>query len=424
MSPRVKRGAFTRKCRRCPWTGTYDTAAKADYAKRKHSCRRWQQRAEAAERGRARMEAVDRMPKPCLHPIAEHQHGTYACYTLDACRCEPCCAAQTAYEQNRVRQQAYGRWDNLVAAEPARRHVNRLRAQGMGAMRIAELAGVSGGSMTKLIYGHYAPGPGGRNGNGELLRGPSERIRKDVAQRILAVQLELRDGARVPNTDTARRLQALVANGWSMSKLGQQLGGSPGNFNPVVTGRRREVSVRTAKAVHALYLELADVAPPEDEWRDKIAASRSRGLARSKGWTPPLRLNGRQVVGTVLPLPELDDDTSGLTLVEDAPAYDEAAVERRMNGDRTAALTKADRIEIVRRARELGWSHRDIEHRTGLTKVERYLPSTAAAVTDPRPMRDRGASGRDAGTTGVASYAPAADASVADTDNRKEVLAS
>lgn len=368
MSRRVKRAAFKRTCRRCQWTGTYDTAGKGDYAKRSHSCARWLAKAAAAERGSARMASVDRTPKPCLHKVAEHQHGTYACYTLDACRCGPCCAAVAAYETDRVRQKAYGRWDNLVDAEPARAHVNALRAQGMGFKRIGELARVSNGSMTKLLYGHYAPGPGGRNGNGELLRGPSERIQKGTAERLLAVRLELRDGAVVDGAETTRRLQALVANGWSMSKLGRRLGVLPGNFNTTVNGTRTQVTVATAKAVHTLYVELVDQAPPEAEWRDKIAASRARNIAAARGWAKPLRIGGRVHIGPALPLPA--DESLGEL---EALAYDEAAVTRRLSGDRTAALTKADRLEVVRRARELGWSYLDIERRAGIPKAERYI---------------------------------------------------
>lgn len=361
MSRRVKRGTY-RRSHSCGWSGTFDTAGKADHAKRRHSCARWIAKAESAERGRARSAAVDRTPKPCHHKVANHQHGTYACYTLDACRCPACAHAVRDYEQNRVRQQAYGRWDNLVDADPARNHVRRLMAAGMGLKRVGAAADVSTGVMWKLLYGR--PNAAGQ-------RTPSRRITKAVEARLLAVELDLADGAMVPNTDTARRLQALVAIGWSMSKLGLRLGVLPGNFNSVVTGKRPMVTVVTAKAVHDLYLELADQQPPEDNQRDRIAASRARRHAATHGWIPPLRFNGRLVVGSVLPLPELDDDAVVLELDD---TFDEAVVQRRLAGDRSGRLMKADRIEIVARARAAGWSLNDITARAGITKPERYLP--------------------------------------------------
>lgn len=313
MSRPVKHGTFRRHCRTCGWSNTFTTAGRADYAKSKHSCERHLRLAEARGRGEARMERVDRAPKSCPHPKANggqgHVHGTYACYTLDACRCLPCKKAQREYEQNRIRQQAYGRWDNLVDAEPVRAHVNFLREQGMGAKRIAALAGISTGSMSKLLYGHYAPTgtgkSGGRYGKGQLDRGPAKRVRKETAEKLLAVRLELSHGNRVDGADTARRLQALVANGWSISKLGRRLGITPANMTPLVrtcSGRSRDtVTVATAKAVHALYAELADVAPPAATHRDKIAASRARRYAQEHGWAPPLRINGRLLLGSALP---------------------------------------------------------------------------------------------------------------------------
>ncbi|WP_134740022.1 hypothetical protein [Nocardioides sp. 503] len=363
MTRSVKRGAYRRTCRTCSWTGTYDTAAKASHAKRRHSCSRWLAKAAAAERGQARLAAVDRTPKPCLHKQANHQHGTYACYTLDACRCEPCCVAVSVYETERVRQHAYGRWNGLVDAEPARIHVRRLMAAGMGLKRICAVADLSSGVIWKLLYG--CPRVDGTR------RPPQKRLRPATADRILAVELDLADGAKVATTDTARRLQALVALGWSMSKLGTRLGWTPGNFNPVVNGTQREVTVRTAKAVHSLYLALVDQAPPEDEWRDRIAASRARNLASARGWAKPLRINGRIHIGSALPLP--DDALEVVDTSADADDYDEAAVLRRLSGDRTAPLTKDDRVEIVRRARADGWSLLDIQDRAGITKPERYL---------------------------------------------------
>lgn len=57
----------------------------------------------------------------------------------------------------------------------------------------------------------------------------------------------------------------------------------------------------------------------------------------------------------------------------EAAAYDEAAVLRRLDGDLSVPLTKADRLEIVRRARLAGWSLLDLEHRAGIPKAERYI---------------------------------------------------
>lgn len=75
------------------------------------------------------------------------------------------------------------------------------------------------------------------------------------------------------------------------------------------------------------------------------------------------------------------DDALGVDSLRPAPEPgdhaepDEAAVLRALDGDRSVALRKPDRLEVVRRARARGWSYLDIERITGITKVERYLPA-------------------------------------------------
>lgn len=56
--------------------------------------------------------------------------------------------------------------------------------------------------------------------------------------------------------------------------------------------------------------------------------------------------------------------------------YDEVAVIRVLEGDKSILQGRHWRVvkvEVVRRAREKGWSYRKIEAVTGITKPERYL---------------------------------------------------
>lgn len=243
-----------------------------------HSCAKQIARAAAAERGRARMAAIDRAPKACLHKETDHQHGTYACYTLDKCRCIPCAEAASAYEQDRTRQQAYGRWNGYVDAEPARKHVRALMDAGMGLKRIVAVGGASQGTLWKLMYGK-------RRRDGSQI--PSRRIKPEVAERLLAVTVDLAEGAVVAPIGTTRRVQALVAVGWSMAKIAERIGVSRGNFTPIAHGRRN-ITRRHQKAIVALYEELWDQEPPRDNHRDRIACARALNYAASHGWAPPL----------------------------------------------------------------------------------------------------------------------------------------
>ncbi|WP_326828716.1 hypothetical protein OIE13_22660 [Streptosporangium sp. NBC_01810] len=208
--------------------------------------------------------------------MSDREHG-YARYKLDGCRCYPCAAAMSDYVRNRKRAIAYGRWEPYVDAEPVRVHVKTLSEFGIGWKRVAALAGISSGSMSKLLYGVPSQG-----------RDPSKRIRPEAAVKILAIEptLDLLGAAvSIDASGTRRRLQALVATGWSQSKLGVRLGIDPQNFSSML--RRAKVLVGTARAVRDLYDELWDQAPPEGTHRDKIAASRARNHAATKSWLPP-----------------------------------------------------------------------------------------------------------------------------------------
>src|SRR5436190_2797483 len=344
MTKPVKRGTFRRTCRRCSWSGEATTSGRADHAKRRHNCDKHLAKAAATARDQARDAAIDRTPAPCFHKEVVHQHGTYTCYTNDKCRCRPCSKAAADYERSRVRRNAYGR-SNLVDAEPARQHVRQLMAGGMGWKTVASKSELSPTVICQLLYGKPRP---------------TERLRKRSAEQILAIQLELAPSAVVDGTDTARRLQGLVAMGYTQTLLADRLDSQLGNFGPLIRGERN-VLAATAKAVHALYVELGNSEPPTATAQQRTTVLRMKRHAARKGWLPPVRVGGRVVAGSALPI--RDDETSGYPPLsaESGSEFDEAAVMRFVNGERNLPLTTVDRVEIVRRWREQGRPLRELE---------------------------------------------------------------
>jgi transcriptional regulator with XRE-family HTH domain len=270
---------YTTSCSDCGWTSNPTKhQARAEHAYRIHSCDKHRRREAARARRLEREAAVDRTPKPCQHKHARHEHGTHACYVLDRCRCRPCADANAAYEHDRARLHAYGRFEQRwVDAGPVREHIQSLTRAGLGTKKIGELAGYSQGAMTKLIYGSQ--------GNP-----PTKRIRREHADAILAVRATidtLAPGARTDGTGTRRRLQALMAQGWSQSKLAREIGYELRNFAYLVQGKR-EVTVRTARNVRRLYDRMWDVAPPRATKYDRGSYTRSVKYAAAHGWLPPL----------------------------------------------------------------------------------------------------------------------------------------
>jgi hypothetical protein len=107
-----------------------------------------------------------------------------------------------------------------------------------------------------------------------------ERQRSEILP--LPTAQQQRDAYRV-----RRRLQALVAIGWSQAKLADRLGMLGGNFGRVI-GRTDQVLASTARAAQELYEELWSSPPPETDHRSRQSASRARNQAARAGWAPPL----------------------------------------------------------------------------------------------------------------------------------------
>lgn len=347
-------------CAACGWSSRPLTPGRAAYALRRHSCVKHRRLAERRARAQERRAAVDRTPKPCLHPQASHQHGTNAAYKLDRCRCQSCTAANSAYEANRARQRAYGR-QAYVDAAPARTHVLALMQGGVGLRRLAALSGVPTGAVSRLIYGRSQP-------DGTVHR--SARVRAATAEALMAVQLDEQThapGARIDSAGVRRRLRALIALGWSQAKLAKRLGVQPCNFGRMLY-HRKTITAGRARAVRALYDELSMQLPPAETHQERIAASRAQNYARARGWLPPLAYDDDQLdTPDDLPTAEMDEGLAAEDVV------DEAAILRRMDGDRTVRVQGAEAAEVIRRLRAAGHSDAHIGAVTGL-RVDRYAP--------------------------------------------------
>lgn len=282
----VRRATRHHRCARCGYEETYHNAGakEARYWFARHSCRKREEAMLRAAMREARMEAIDRTPKPCLHKQANHQHGTNACYVLDGCRCEPCSHARMEQDRWRARQKAYGRYTRYVNADAVREHVRSLMDAGMGLKRIVKVSGVSQGALWKLMYGKRQP---------DGSQTPSRRVLRDTAERLYALDpawngpLDLADGARVPADEARRRVRALVALGWSQSKIAAALGITRANFR-VADDACTHITVATDKAIAALYADWSTRLPPQTDQRERIAASRARNYAKAHGWPPPL----------------------------------------------------------------------------------------------------------------------------------------
>lgn len=215
----------------------------------------------------------------CQCKRAKHQHGTRIAYVVDKCRCDDCREAATAYERNRRRQTLYGRYDTgRVDAAPVREHIRYLMENGISVKRTAELTGLSTSTVGAIIWGRSERG-----------HDPYPRVGKETAEKILAVKPTLKNmapGHVVDGVGTSRRLQALVAIGWSQARLGARLGIRPGNMTRIMTGQ--PITAVNATAARQLFDELWDQPQEGTDQRSRISANRARNYAKARGWLPPL----------------------------------------------------------------------------------------------------------------------------------------
>lgn len=256
-------------------------------------------------------------------------HG-YARYRLDRCRCYTCGYANSVYCERRERAIAYGTWQPFVDAEPVREHIRALQSCDLGLRTIAKAAGVDRKRLQAVL-----------NGRPERGTPAQAKMRPELAAAILAVEptLDLLPGKTViDGAGTRRRLQALVAIGWSQAKLAERIGWTPSNFQALIGDGR--VIAASARLVRGLYDELWNQAPPEDSHRDKIAASRARNYAAARGWLRPQAWDDDLID---VPDDQLDAEVARLVAAMTGEELRECWNARYKHGDRSPLMVAGAR---------------------------------------------------------------------------------
>jgi len=192
------------------------------------------------------------------------------------------------YLRRRYREKAYGRWNPWADAAPVRDHVRALHdATGADYRQIAAAAGLGTHRVGHLLHGNPSDG-----------KPPARKIRRDAAQRLLALTgAELRPNPRalVPAAGSRHRLRALVATGRPASALTAELGMGEHPVRDIISGRSGQVTAATRDAVRGLYDRLWDVPPPEHTPAQRQAATCARGRAERAGWPPPMALDDDRI---------------------------------------------------------------------------------------------------------------------------------
>lgn len=233
------------------------------------------------------------------------------------------------YESDRSRID----WQSTyVDAEPIRDHILALRAAGISNKRLRQLCGVSHNTIQVIITGRPERGTG-----------PTKQVWRRTAEKLLAVPIPevphrvAADGRKVPAIGTRRRLQALVAAGYSRRYLCSRFGMDVTNGCRLWRDQHDLVLAATARAVETLFTELQITAGP---------SSRARNEGRRRKWPLPL---------------DWDEDN-----IDDPAA---TVVPSWTVRDRRAEQLEyiAERREEVQRLTDLGMSASEIAERLGIS---------------------------------------------------------
>lgn len=269
--------------------------------------------------------------------IVDHEHGGIK---ITRCQHPDCITAVRRW---------YKRWryDNarglmrLVDANPARMHVFSLIGRDWSLRSIAGAAGVSTTTLSYLTKDKLM-----------IQRAISERILAVSPDQVPSTPSKQTGEPFVPKLGAARRVQALLWLGHGYQA--QRLHGGV-NTRMVIHQKGRWITRSTHDKIAALYDDLSST---------EGTSKHAKAWARKQGYQPPAAWD------------DIDLDPN-ITLasedpnIKDETEIDEAAVLRRMNGDKSVRLSLVDAAEIVRRCSALRWTFKEIEMFTGL-KPERY----------------------------------------------------
>ncbi len=170
-----------------------------------------------------------------LRPVAElaerRAHGDRLRY-MAGCRCLPCRCANARYEQQRLAARRRGEWNGLVPVGPARVHLRKLSAAGVGYKSAADAASVARSVVAKIVQGQR------------------RQIRAQTARRLLAITADARaDHSTVPAAKTWRRIHQLLDEGFSKARIARELG----MRTPALQINKMRVLARTELAVEKLW---------------------------------------------------------------------------------------------------------------------------------------------------------------------------
>lgn len=167
-------------------------------------------------------------------------------------------------------------------AEPIRQHVRMLAENGISIAKTGKLANIHPRTMAHLMYGSPS-----NSHRGKLP--PARRVKRETANKLLAIKPSLDNvsaGSRsnVDSAITLRKLQAMMAMGWSLQAIGQMLDPPMDQSNIWKTTQKNVCRATTALAMRNLFDKYWDRRPPHRTTNEKALYYRALRHAESNGY--------------------------------------------------------------------------------------------------------------------------------------------
>lgn len=197
-------------------------------------------------------------------------HRNLTCYTNYGCRLPDCIDRYREYNRDYARAMRAGQMRGLVDADPVRRHLRVLKQHGISLRRAAALAGIGACTLHPLFR-----------------RPVRHTVRPEIAAAVLAIDPNQATPSHIDATGTARRIQALVADGWPMAHLADHFGVYRSYVHALVQRGENGQSIlaSTAGKVADAYDQLAGKRPAKNGVNPRLV-KRARNLAAARRWPP------------------------------------------------------------------------------------------------------------------------------------------
>ncbi len=202
--------------------------------------------------------------KPASVLAANRPHGDRLRY-MGGCRCDPCRAANAAYERSRIEARKNGDWNGLVPAMAARRHLDKLSSQNVGRRSVAAATDIAETVLVKIMSGER-----------KKIRARTERLILGVTTDAAA------DHALVDAAPSWKLIQELLDAGFTKTCIAHSLGAK----THALQLSKGQITVRHAADVKRLHQRLM----ASDEIL--VSAERTRNLIAQlrREWTPAARI--------------------------------------------------------------------------------------------------------------------------------------